>query len=1584
MTRTQRCALCLLLLAGIVPGLLTGRMPRAQAQVVLDGTLGHAGALAGPSFVIPANLGRQFGPDLFHSFGEFNMNSKQSATFTGPNSVANILARVTGGRSSSLDGLLASPIPGVNFYFINPQGVVFGPHARVQVGGSFAATTADVVRLGAGGVFDARPSAAIILTSAPPTAFGFLNSRPAAIQIDGSTLSVKAGHTLSLIGGDLQMNGGSVGVRSGQINLVSLHSSGQVGLHGELSGTGPGGNIRLTNAAFVDTANGGKVLVRGGSLFSDSGVVAIVNRGSSVGGTIDIAIQGDMLLNTENAGVVAVGLSTGRAADIQVQAGHVVLENGATIQNGTQSSGATGSVRISARRLDILSGANVGSDTFAGGAGGNVMVQADEIYLNGHGATGFTGIGAQTHAASGGGKGGDVSIETQELDLTDGGAVSTSSYGSGHGGNLTMHARNIEVDGRGAPDQFTGVLADTSGKEGGGAGGSIVIDTHNLDLRHNGVISSDTLGSGGGGNITIHAQSVHITGPGNQNLTTGISATTEDQSHGGQGGAITLQATNLQVLQGGRITATTSGSGNAGNITISSDGVHLDGQGATALTGISADTQARSGGKGGDIAIDANALEIKNQGTVQVSTFGSGHGGNITIQARSLRVDGRGAPANQLTGIGADTQSLSGGGTGGAISINAGALSLSGGGEIEAKTLGSGHGGNINVQADTILMDGQAAPTGENTAIVATTGDQSHGGQAGDVTIHARNIELSRGAAVGVATFGSGQGGDVSINTQDLGLEQGGEVSATAFATGNGGHITIRAGHIVIDGQGTRADQFAGIAANTQASHGGQGGNITLETQGLTMVHGGQIAANTLGSGHGGSINVHADTILMDGRGAGAGTITSISAQTESASGGGRGGDVVLATRNLSISDGAQVTASTFGHGDGGNVTVQARKISLDGKDNGSQTGIICDTHGSRGGRGGDITLQTQSLEALNGAQVAASSVGLGRAGDITIQADAIRLDTQGSARFTGIGTDTGSRGQGGQGGNIALHARSLEILHGAQVESNTFGLGQGGSITIQADDMRLDGQGPNTSSSIAAESANPGQGGKGGDLTIHAGTLTVLSGAEIASSTFGAGDGGTITIQGDTIQLDGHNANSFTGISAQTISSGRGGSAGNIRLEAKHLYVVGGAHITADTLGQGSGADITIQAGRIQLDGHSSSVTAETRSPGQGGKAGDITVQAQDLDIANTGLLSTQSLGGGRGGDIAIHADHVHLDGDGTRNFTGIDAETDSPLQGGAGGSIAVTVKDLEASKGAAINASTYGNGQGGSLTITAGHMILDGSGGGLGVVTGSPRHGGHGGDIIVQAGDLELRNGSTMTASTSGSGHGGSIQVAAGTVHLSGGADLECSSSGTGDAGSLRLRVARQLSLTSNSSVLTSAAQSNGGNISVTAGNGIQLDNSTISAQAGGDGGGIQLRAGEMVFLRNSQLSAKAGDTGGNISIDPRFVILDKSRITADAIRGNGGNISIRSQVFLPSIESVVSASSQFGVAGNIRVDSPNTGVGGSLVRLQANPLGAENYLQERCSIRRRLKSSSFTVGGNGGVPPQPAGLLPSVDVR
>jgi len=161
----------LILVVACLLSVLTPRVGSAQ-HITIDGRLSPPQTLVGPNYTIGANLGKQVGSNLFHSFGQFSLASTpvpESATLTPTGSsgpISNVIGRVTGGSQSGIDGAIVSAIPGANLYLINPSGIVFGPHATVNVSGSFHASTADYLKMSDGAKFQATNPDGSILSAA--------------------------------------------------------------------------------------------------------------------------------------------------------------------------------------------------------------------------------------------------------------------------------------------------------------------------------------------------------------------------------------------------------------------------------------------------------------------------------------------------------------------------------------------------------------------------------------------------------------------------------------------------------------------------------------------------------------------------------------------------------------------------------------------------------------------------------------------------------------------------------------------------------------------------------------------------------------------------------------------------------------------------------------------------------------------------------------------------------------------------------------------------------------------------------------------------------------------------------------------------------------------------------------------------------------------------------------------------------------------------------------------------------------------------------------------------------------------------
>lgn len=112
-----------------------------SAQIATDGSVGPALELTGPAYQIGHDLGSRVGDNLFHSFQRFNIQSGESATFTGPDSISSVISRVTGGEFSTINGLLRSEVGQADFYFLNLAGVLFGPNAQIDLPAAFHVAT---------------------------------------------------------------------------------------------------------------------------------------------------------------------------------------------------------------------------------------------------------------------------------------------------------------------------------------------------------------------------------------------------------------------------------------------------------------------------------------------------------------------------------------------------------------------------------------------------------------------------------------------------------------------------------------------------------------------------------------------------------------------------------------------------------------------------------------------------------------------------------------------------------------------------------------------------------------------------------------------------------------------------------------------------------------------------------------------------------------------------------------------------------------------------------------------------------------------------------------------------------------------------------------------------------------------------------------------------------------------------------------------------------------------------------------------------------------------------------------------------
>jgi filamentous hemagglutinin family protein len=501
------------LVARLLAGLLAAVPVASGADVVRDGTVGPGAGVqpAGPAFLIDETLGETRGSNLFHSFLSFDLDSGQSATFSGPAGLANIIGRVTGGGPSAINGAILSAVPGADLYLFNPAGWAFGPGSFVSVDGSFHVSSADFLRLGADEVFSADASQPLpLLGTAAPSAFGFLGTA-AGISADATSMRVGQNERLSFVGGPLLLDTsgeGSLSAPSGRIDLLSVLSPGEAllggtgadGLFGTADDQGPDvgafaslGPITLNDATLTvsEEEAGGTIAIRGDSfsVMGSSLVSRTFGSGSGTGITagaplgIDVNVRGTLDLQT---GLLeTLGYLEARGGGIRLEAARIVVGDDFSVRTEAQIQGFAGDIDLIGRD-SIEVGSLVESVASEDSTGGDVRLRAPSIDVLSAGTV-------RTEATSGG-FAGDVELRAGGTVRVAGLVESEAEAGVGPGvsGNLSFFGDRV---------LFDGGRARISHQGGDGALGDILVRAGDIDLENGSIlsnISSSTTAPAGG------------------------------------------------------------------------------------------------------------------------------------------------------------------------------------------------------------------------------------------------------------------------------------------------------------------------------------------------------------------------------------------------------------------------------------------------------------------------------------------------------------------------------------------------------------------------------------------------------------------------------------------------------------------------------------------------------------------------------------------------------------------------------------------------------------------------------------------------------------------------------------------------------------------------------------------------------------------------------------------------------------------------------------------------------------------------------------------------------------------------------
>jgi filamentous hemagglutinin family protein len=561
----------------------------AIAQITPDVTLPNNSRVTTQDNIRIIQGGTQAGSNLFHSFEQFSVPTGTTAYFQNAIDIQNIISRVTGKSISNIDGILRANGT-ANLFLINPNGIIFGPNASLNIGGSFIASTASSLNFADGTKFSATdPQTTPLLTVSVPIGLQFGGTAaPIRNQSQASPgevktildlpvgLQVETGKTLALVGGDVTLDGGNITAARGRIELGSVASNSLVSLNLTNQGWVLGyegvqnfQNIQLIERtvdglmipSIVDASSedgSGNIQVRGESVELIGYLVGLRTQTTGVGDGGELIITTKKLLVRDGAQVFTTTLGKGRGGNVTVNAsesvdviGNYTSLDPSTLASITFASGNAGEITINTKKLRIQNGARVSvgsgipleSGIPATGRGGNLTVNASEsVELIGTSAKGTTtsSLSARTLGAADAGK---VTITTGQLIVLDGAEITVSQVlntvnrrnllNIGRAGELNVTARSILLDNQGK------IISETDT----GQGGNINLQVQDLLLlRRNSQISSNAgkvQAIGDGGNITINAPNGFIVAKPQENSDITANAFT------GSGGRVQINATGL-------------------------------------------------------------------------------------------------------------------------------------------------------------------------------------------------------------------------------------------------------------------------------------------------------------------------------------------------------------------------------------------------------------------------------------------------------------------------------------------------------------------------------------------------------------------------------------------------------------------------------------------------------------------------------------------------------------------------------------------------------------------------------------------------------------------------------------------------------------------------------------------------------------------------------------------------------------------------------------------------------------------------------------------------------------------------------
>ncbi|MUH00010.1 filamentous hemagglutinin N-terminal domain-containing protein [Scytonema sp. UIC 10036] len=822
---------CYLLFSASIPIFVSVTITNSstRAQIVSDTSLPNPSVVTTEGNIHTITGGTISGSNLFHSFEQFSVLKDNTAYFNNAVEIQNIFSRVTGGSVSNIDGLLKTNGT-ANFFLLNPNGVIFGPNAKLNINGSFVVSTASSLKFADGNHFSAvDKNTPPLLTINTPVGLQF-GANPGQIFVQGDGqgarksndpiiqpnvggLRVQSNQTLALVGGDVVLEGGTLKTAGGRIELGSVGANNFVSLNAIDKGYILGydsvstfKDILLSGRAVVDASGegGGDLSVWGSQVrLKDGSQIEASTLGNKPGGTLSL-----------------------RTSDLLELIG---VDSNITTVVYPNVIGTGGNITLKTKQLIVRNGALVSADTRGLGRGGNLTVEArDSVELIGTSADGTRSSRISTIAGSrvnskASGAGGNLILKTGRLSTRNGAYVSVDTISAGKGGTLVVDALDsveligTSVDGTRLSGIFTLVYPQATG-----AGGNLTLKTGQLIVRDGAAVLADTTGFGNGGNLAVEAhKSVELIGTSVYGSPSQISASVHKDTRGA-GGNLNLTAERIIARDGAVVTTATYGFGAAGKLTVTAlDLIELSGTSVFSDRGSGLFTSVQEGalGSGGELTLDTQRLILRNGAVVSSGTLGKGRGGNLEVRARKsvelIGTSSDGKFSSRLSARSTDTANA------GDVKIYTGQLRIWNGAQVTVSGEGTGNAGTLKVEADSILLD-------NNGKLTASTAS----GEGGNIDLQVQDLILMRrNSLLSTQAGNNGNGGNISINVPFIVAikSENSDIVANAVR-GNGGNININTFGIYGLSKRPNLTEMSDINASSEF---GLNGNIEINTLGI-------------------------------------------------------------------------------------------------------------------------------------------------------------------------------------------------------------------------------------------------------------------------------------------------------------------------------------------------------------------------------------------------------------------------------------------------------------------------------------------------------------------------------------------------------------------------------------------------------------------------------------------------------------------------------------------------------------------------------------------------------------------------------